>query len=118
MAGMWIGALANSDGSLYNRSLVPQQQSAALESRVRDLEYHIRRLSLLNQALWELLRERAKLTDAELERMVREIDLRDGVEDGAITETPVECPTCGRVSNSKHWKCMYCGQDFEKPIMA
>ena len=85
MAGMWIGALANSDGSLYNRSLIPQQQSAALESRVRDLEYHIRRLSLLNQALWELLRERAKLTDAELERMVREIDLRDGVEDGAIT---------------------------------
>ena len=26
-------------------------------------------------------------------------------------------PRCGRVSSSKHWKCLYCGQEFQKPVM-
>jgi len=85
--------------------------------RLRDLEHQIARLNLLNQALWELLRARLGLADADLERLIREVDLRDGVADGKMTVTPLECPRCGRISSSKHWKCLYCGQLFEKPIM-
>lgn len=91
--------------------------AAGVSSRVRELEHQVARLSLLNQALWELLRDRLGLSDAELERLARDVDLRDGIEDGKITVTPLECPNCGRISSSKHWKCLYCGQLFEKPVM-
>lgn len=85
--------------------------------RVRELEHQIARLQLMNQALWELLRERVQLTDADLERKAQEIDLRDGVQDGKISNTALKCPSCGRVSSSKHWKCLYCGLEFQKPVM-
>jgi hypothetical protein len=85
--------------------------------RLRELEHEIQRVKLLNQALWEVLREKTGLTDAELEKKIHEVDLRDGMQDGRMTETPLKCPTCGRVSSSKHWKCLYCGQLFEKPLM-
>ncbi|HIJ66560.1 MAG TPA: hypothetical protein HPP77_11490 [Candidatus Hydrogenedentes bacterium] len=85
--------------------------------RIKDLEYQVQRLMLLNQALWELMRERIEVADADLERKAYEVDMRDGVEDGRMTEVGLTCPSCGRVSSSKHWRCLYCGQEFEKPIM-
>ncbi|GMW00980.1 MAG: hypothetical protein AMXMBFR84_21170 [Candidatus Hydrogenedentota bacterium] len=92
-----------------------QIQSTA--SQMRELQHQVQRLMLLNQALWELLREKLNVTDAELEQKAAEIDLRDGVQDGRLTEVGMRCPSCNRVSNSKHWKCLYCGQEFERPIM-
>jgi ribosomal protein L37AE/L43A len=62
----------------------------------------------------ELVRDSLKLTDADLKLRMKEIDLRDGVEDGAITTVPLSCPQCNRVSSSQHWKCIYCGMDFEE----
>jgi ribosomal protein S27AE len=85
--------------------------------QIRELEHQVARLQLMNQALWELIRERTQLTDADLERKAQEVDLRDGVADGKITNTALKCPTCGRVSSSKHWKCLYCGLEFQKPVM-
>jgi DNA-directed RNA polymerase subunit RPC12/RpoP len=93
-------------------------KTLSLEEEVKQLRYKIARVSLFNQALWEILRERLDVKDADLERRVREIDLRDGVEDGVVTDTPIRCPRCGRISNSRHWKCLYCGQEFEKPATA
>lgn len=92
-------------------------ESLAIESRdnIRELRHQVERLSLLNQALWELIRDKAGLTDADLERMAREIDMRDGMEDGKMGGGAVTCPTCRRVSNAKHYKCLYCGELFEKP---
>lgn len=84
---------------------------------VRDLRHEIARLQLMNQALWELIQGRLNISEAELEHKANEIDLRDGVQDQAITVTPLKCPACGRVSSSRHWKCLYCGQEFEKPAL-
>ncbi|HEO71588.1 MAG TPA: hypothetical protein ENN80_10015 [Candidatus Hydrogenedentes bacterium] len=112
--GLWIGGMTPHEVRIPKST---QREDLVLRAKVKDLEHHMARLSLLNQALWELIRERAHLTDADLEEKAREIDLRDGVEDGKITGTPVRCPSCGRVSNSKHYRCMYCGLEFEKPVM-
>lgn len=95
-----------------------QTREQELSRTVRDLEFHVARLSLLNQALWEVVRERLNIADADLEKKITEVDLRDGVQDGAMTNGPLKCPQCGRVSNSRHWKCLYCGLEFEKPVMA
>ena len=117
MGGLWMAGVSAGQGMPRSEASTGRQQTHALELRIRELEHHIGRLSLMNQALWELLRERAGMTDADLEHKAHEVDLRDGVEDGAMTQTPLKCPTCGRVSNSKHWKCLYCGQMFQKPVM-
>jgi hypothetical protein len=118
---MWLAGLTSlsepgaDDAGKY---AAVQQQNLALGTSVRELEHQVRRLALMNQALWELIRNRLGLTDGDLEKIVREVDLRDGVEDGAVTNTPLRCPQCGRISNSRHWKCLYCGLEFEKPATA
>ena len=84
---------------------------------IREMEFQFARLLLANQALWELLRDRLGISEAELEQKMQEIDLRDGKPDGQISFGPVRCPSCNRVSNSKHNKCLYCGQLFEKPAI-
>lgn len=95
----------------------PQPSPVNFTAQLRDLEHEVQRLKLLNQALWELVREKAGWRDADLEQKAQEIDLRDGVEDGRISHAPLRCPRCGRISSSKHWKCLYCGLEFEKPVM-
>lgn len=87
---------------------------AGLASRVQILEEQLGRLRLVNQALWELLRDQAGLDRYVLERKIEEIDARDGRVDGRMSEIGLKCPQCGRVSNSKHGKCLYCGLEFER----
>ena len=62
-------------------------------------------------AMWELLGERAGLTDADLEDRIREIDLRDGRIDGQdATETAIqECRNCGKAIPAGQVKCQWCG---------
>lgn len=98
-------------------SVTPISSGDNSRERIRELEHQIGRLQLMNQALWELLRERLHLTDTELEAKANEVDLRDGIQDGKISDTALQCPSCGRVSSSKHWKCLYCGLEFQKPVM-
>ncbi|HOF38628.1 MAG TPA: hypothetical protein PLD73_01045 [Candidatus Hydrogenedentes bacterium] len=113
MAKMFADGMSAMDRAPGAKSdLIPQ-----LITQTRELEHQVARMALLNQSLWELLCERLGLTEQELEAKVREVDLRDGVLDGKITNTPVKCPQCGRVSASKHYRCLYCGLEFEKPVM-
>ncbi|HOZ50169.1 MAG TPA: hypothetical protein PLO37_22505 [Candidatus Hydrogenedentes bacterium] len=113
--GLWLSDLRSAQTPPPARTAQPD---LVLRAEIKDLQHQLARLSLLNQALWELIRDKAGLTDAHLERMAQEIDLRDGVADGQITHGAVKCPTCGRISNSKHYRCLYCGQEFERPTMA
>jgi len=83
-------------------------------TKVDELERRVDRLELENRVLWELVRDAFKLTEADLEQRVKAIDRRDGVEDQKITPVPLRCPSCKRVASSRHWRCMYCGQEFEK----
>lgn len=80
-----------------------------LQTEVRRLGERNDRLALVCQALWELLREHTELSDADLVRRIREIDVRDGVADGRMTPVPVECPACHRQSTSRREECLYCG---------
>ena len=125
MDDIWLGGM----GTVGNFGLndtplqrthgdIARANQTTLEHRtaIQDLSHHIERLSLLNQALWELLREHLNLTDADLQAKALEVDLRDGVQDDKMTTRAVACPTCNRVSSSRHFKCLYCGQLFERPL--
>lgn len=93
-----------------------QPQPRTTSPEIRDLQHEVERLRLINQSMWELLREHLKLNDEALEAKIREVDLRDGVEDGRMTGHALKCPRCERISHSKHWKCLYCGLKFKRPV--
>jgi hypothetical protein len=80
----------------------------AIENKV--LQANIEKSMLISEALWELLRDRAKLTDADLHKKIHEIDMRDGVLDGKNQRQAVECPDCGRKVSPRHPACIYCGR--------
>jgi hypothetical protein len=103
--------------STANALPTTREQHASRED-LRELQYQVARLALLNQALWELLSERLGLTEEDLLRLALDIDLRDGIPDGKITHRAISCPQCGRTVNSKHQRCLYCGQLFEKQLFA
>lgn len=89
------------------------QTTAFLRSDLAEIKEQVERLAMLNQAMWELVSERLRLTEADLERKAQEVDMRDGKADGKMSTHPLRCPKCGRVSNSRHKKCLYCGLLFE-----
>ena len=76
------------------------------------------RLYLIVQALWELLREKTDLTDEDLQKKVREIDLRDGREDGQDkTQTrPSVCQRCGRALEKGTAVCLWCGASVDNGV--
>ena len=103
---------------LYQQRRINEVETSAQESgrkatdfqeRVRLLEDSVARLALVNAAIWSLVKDRTGLTDAALAARVRDIDLRDGVEDGKLTATVQNCAHCGRVMASRHRRCIYCG---------
>ena len=103
---------------LYQQRRINEVESTAQESgrkatdfqeRVRQLEDSVARLALVNAAMWSLLKGHTGLTDAALAARVREIDLRDGVEDGKFTPTVNRCAHCGRTMATRHRRCIYCG---------
>ena len=73
------------------------------------------RLYLVVQAMWELLKEKAGLTDADLDAKIQEIDMRDGRLDGQdSTQTdPLTCRQCGRTILSGQAQCSWCGTQAE-----
>jgi len=119
MAGLFISGsfLREAVDSVEGQQASAEKIAAvAQKSEIQDLREQVSRLALLNQALWELVRERLQLTDADLEKLAQQVDLRDGVQDGRMSEHPLKCPRCGRVSNSRHKKCLYCGLLFEGDV--
>ena len=73
------------------------------------LQRRLDRLSLGCQAMWELLRDRAGITEEELAQKILEVDLRDGKTDGRMSTQITDCPKCGANTNSKRTVCVMCG---------
>jgi hypothetical protein len=91
-----------------------QQHSTDISQRrtdgdVNELARQVRKIALVNQALYELLKERTGISDEELRRKIDEIDKRDGALDGKLTPKPVVCPKCGHVVTAGALSCQSCG---------
>jgi hypothetical protein len=99
-----ISTVESDSSAAYHRS----QDAIA---RIQELEHTVEKQMLLSHALWEILRERDGLADETLAAKVREIDLRDGAEDGRMSATELRrCQKCGHDFNSKRPRCVYCGE--------
>lgn len=85
------------------------KESSALVSKVEYLEDNIDRLTLITQALWEILQKKVGIEEFELTALIEEIDLRDGKLDGKISKTPQKCSKCNQSVSIKTNVCFYCG---------
>jgi ribosomal protein S27AE len=81
------------------------------EATVAEVEERLERLTLISMAMWEILRDNTKLTEADLMSKVQQIDLRDGVPDGKVTSKVQKCPKCERTMSTRHQVCLYCGHE-------
>lgn len=99
-----------SGGGTTNRQAAEAvNEAAAAKREVAELQDQLARLKFVCAAVWEIVRERTKLTEDDLAIKVAEIDARDGIADGRLTRPTRKCVQCGRTVSSKQTKCMYCG---------
>ena len=77
--------------------------------RVRYLEERLERLEMVCEAMWNLLKDKVKITDADIVAKVAELDVTDGVADGKISRAPVHCVKCERPNSRRRDHCLYCG---------
>jgi hypothetical protein len=70
----------------------------------------VEKMAITNAALIEILTEHIGITEGEILNKILEIDMRDGVQDGKITNTPKTCKACARVLPAKRRVCLYCGE--------
>jgi hypothetical protein len=83
-----------------------------LATRLDAVDSRLHLLVLRVEALCELLEARGALGQAELAAKLREIDLRDGVEDGRNVGPVVQvCGKCGHRQLGQQRFCAQCGSD-------
>ena len=97
-------------GEVEGKADAAAQKATDFQTRVRQLEDQVNRLTLVNHAVWSLLSEKLGLTEQQLLDRANEIDLRDGKLDGKVTRTPTACTKCHRTLHPRHNRCLYCGQ--------
>ncbi|HEY3324655.1 MAG TPA: hypothetical protein VGP72_29655 [Planctomycetota bacterium] len=81
---------------------------------VESLREQLDHLTLITQALWELLKQKLEVSDQELMEMVRSVDQLDGKIDGRYSKVRANCPQCGRPVNASNNLCLYCNVKVEQ----
>lgn len=96
---------------------IGRARSVANETKLRsysnasDIGYVDKKLDnliLITQAIWELLEENG-MTESQLEQKIKEIDIRDGIEDGRVGNDLTACPECGKKPKIRRANCFWCG---------
>ena len=88
-----------------------RKATRSLEDFQMNLGENFDRLTLICRAMWELMREQTNLTEEDLLKKVKEIDLLDGVLDAKLKNPPKKCSQCGRTVSKRHMRCIYCGTE-------
>jgi len=100
-------------GSPVARADASSARADARQARgaVDMMRLEIKRLLMITEALWGMLKEQHGYSDAQLIARIAEIDMRDGKLDGRVNEKegPLTCPECGRTLSRQRPTCLYCG---------
>ncbi|MBN1124335.1 MAG: zinc ribbon domain-containing protein [Sedimentisphaerales bacterium] len=91
-------------------------KARSVESQLGRLRDSLAKAMMINEALWEMIRDQHGLTEKDLYQKLYEIDMRDGVLDGKNQRKPAPCPNCGRMVSARHTTCLYCGQTMDTSV--
>ena len=90
-----------------------EHKAARVHESIAVLEDRIDSLSLVCQAMWEIVSGSLPNAEQLLADKVAEVDLRDGNLDGKLTRVGRKCPQCSRPLHRRHKRCLYCGETLE-----
>jgi hypothetical protein len=79
-----------------------------LDMRIDEVEDRIDKILMINEAMWELARDRLGLSDDQLDAAVRAIIDRKVMERAA---GPKKCASCGAAVPIEMARCQFCGAD-------
>lgn len=94
---------------IHQRQNDERSRATRINGNVSDLSLQLQKVALVNQALYEILKEKVGISDEELRRKVQEIDRRDGQEDLRASPKPVRCPKCSSTLTVGALSCQVCG---------
>jgi hypothetical protein len=110
-------AYSSAAGSQASRDSTGAKNAARqAQYQVRFLEANLAKSFLINQALWELIRDKLHLTEEDLNNKLYEIDMRDGQLDGKNQRPVSDCPDCSRKVSARHPACLYCGAIIDDSV--
>ncbi len=85
-----------------------RHQREAQRDENQDLHDRVDRLTLLCEAMWNIISDRLEFTEDDLLRAVMAVDGSDGSPDGRKTKTPLKCD-CGAMVHPRVSNCQFCG---------
>jgi hypothetical protein len=77
--------------------------------RVYELNRRVTQLAMISAALWELLKQKTDLSEADLRRTLDELNASGITPPGAAPPHHVYCPSCHHSISPTVNKCLYCG---------
>lgn len=90
-----------------NELFLALEKSTSAEAALSRNQYE--RLMLITEALWEIMKEEHNYTDEKLIEKLKQIDMRDGREDGRVLLPPQKCSQCNKTVEKGANVCIYCG---------
>lgn len=88
----------------------PSNREFSLEGKILVLESHLTKAMLINETLWEIMKQKLNLTDDMLLEEMKKVDLREG--------KSKECPKCHHMVARHHRICIYCGEVVDNSVFA
>lgn len=116
------GVFSFAAGSLYGSRMAAHDSVAAksrdrqAQQQIRILEANLAKTLMITEALWEIVRDKLKLTEEDLNEKLYQIDMRDGQLDGKNQRSVIECPNCQRKVSPRHPACIYCSQVIDDSV--
>jgi len=110
-SGAWTSAVFAAGDAAKAKS-----KAGKVERGLRVLEANLAKSMMINEALWELIRDQHGLTEKDLHEKLYEVDMRDGVLDGKHQRKAITCPNCSHAVSPRHPACIYCGQVIDESV--
>lgn len=102
---------AGQDAQLHEtRRQIAKSEETAIDAKAKTtlLEQRLARLTLVTEALWEIVKHETGRKDADLIAIMSDLDLSDGKRDGKHRQPAATCHKCGRIFQRSHARCIYC----------
>lgn len=102
-------ASGKSGGDLGRKTLDAARAATDATARIVKLEQRYEQLRLINMALWNLLKDRLQLSDADLAAHVDALRAEAATVGQDRNPELIECTKCRRKIPAKSATCLYCG---------